>query len=263
MFALSGIRVPKRDEGKDGEEMSNAALNFSRERLHQTEVNLEVDGLDKGGNFVGTVYTGKKVIPSLSPHHPPSLSLTCSLLELRNHIVRKWTRVHSLPQCGEIEGLQGPTDCRRFCQKQETRCMCPPPSQSSLPLPPSLSSPPPSPPSLPPSFCLPTKNQYWKNYDEEAEKAKLAAAAAESGDVGPLQGKTVEVIVTEVVDGARFHVQMNGPGKWEGERGRWEMGDGRWEMGDGRWEMGDGRDGGGRERRGEGRGGEREGKSGD
>lgn len=74
MFALSGLRVPKREDGKDGwwlqpkeaKELSDAALRFSREKLNQLEVNIEVDGLDKGGNFVGSLSLGKKVLtPSI------------------------------------------------------------------------------------------------------------------------------------------------------------------------------------------------------
>jgi len=57
MFTLSGLRVPKREEN---DELSNQALQFSREKLHQVEVNIEVDDVDKGGNFVGSLYTSSK-----------------------------------------------------------------------------------------------------------------------------------------------------------------------------------------------------------
>lgn len=62
MFSLAGLRVPKRGEGGDSDVLSNEALHFSRERLHQYEVTIEVEGLDKGGNFIGSLYTGNKKV---------------------------------------------------------------------------------------------------------------------------------------------------------------------------------------------------------
>jgi staphylococcal nuclease domain-containing protein 1 len=149
MFALSGLRVPKRE---DGEELSNAALTYSRERLHQIEVTIEVDGLDKGGNFVGSLHVGKK-------------NFAVSLLE------NGFAYIHY----GSAEKLK---EFKEFQTAEEG--------------------------------AKSKRLGYWKNYDEEAEKAKLAASA-EAGDHGALQGKKIEVIVTEIVDGARLHVQIVGP----------------------------------------------------
>jgi hypothetical protein len=164
MFALSGIRVPKRDEKPDaggwwlqkgeGDELSNAALNFSRERLHQTEVTIEIDGLDKGGNFVGTLLQGKKVYMRVFAC-ARQLSGDCFGLvgvcvemcgSVRTCVRWEWVwevrmskrfgvlkfyvepcsrslgeriSIHSLPKCRETEGVQRTRGCRNFCQVQE------------------------------------------------------------------------------------------------------------------------------------------------
>ncbi|KAF2073820.1 hypothetical protein CYY_004878 [Polysphondylium violaceum] len=56
-FSLSGVRVPKRDEN---EVLSNQALAYSREHLHQHDVSIQIDDIDKGGNFIGNLYYGNK-----------------------------------------------------------------------------------------------------------------------------------------------------------------------------------------------------------
>lgn len=57
----------------------------------------------------------------------------------------------------------------------------------------------------------------WKNYDEEEEKRKAAAAEEASSSAGGAWGASrqtgpqpVEVVVTEIVNGARMYVQVVG-----------------------------------------------------
>ncbi|KAM9953356.1 hypothetical protein ACTFIR_008422 [Dictyostelium discoideum] len=56
-FTMSGVRAPRRDEN---EELSNQALGFSREHLHQHDVHIQIEDIDKGGNFIGTLMVGNK-----------------------------------------------------------------------------------------------------------------------------------------------------------------------------------------------------------
>jgi len=56
-FSLSGVRVPKRDEN---EVLSNQALAYSREHLHQHDVSIQIEDIDKGGNFIGNLFYGNK-----------------------------------------------------------------------------------------------------------------------------------------------------------------------------------------------------------
>ena len=48
-----GISVPK--QGKEGEE----SLLFTKELILQHDVDIEVDTLDKGGNFIGWLFVGE------------------------------------------------------------------------------------------------------------------------------------------------------------------------------------------------------------
>eukprot|EP01133_Synstelium_polycarpum_P017470 gene17470-20845_t len=59
-FSLSSIRVPKRGESAEMDELSNTALLFSREALHQRDVIINIDDVDKGGNFIGTLIFANK-----------------------------------------------------------------------------------------------------------------------------------------------------------------------------------------------------------
>lgn len=155
MFTLSGIRVPKRGESAENDELSNQALFFSRERLHQLEVTIEVETMDKGGNFVGSLYTANKknfstilLDAGLASVHYPS-----------------------------AERMRDGKDLIAAENSAKSK-----------------------------------KAGVWKNWDEEAEKAKLAALA-ESSDTGlskPGQPQNVEVVVTEIVDGSRLYVQVVG-----------------------------------------------------
>ncbi|KAK5582502.1 hypothetical protein RB653_004087 [Dictyostelium firmibasis] len=56
-LTMSGIRAPRREEN---EELSNQALGFSREHLHQHDVHIQIEDVDKGGNFIGTLIIGNK-----------------------------------------------------------------------------------------------------------------------------------------------------------------------------------------------------------
>lgn len=61
IFALSGLKVPRKGDGEaDSEEISNNALSFAKDKLHQLEVTVEVNGVDQGGNFNGHLLLGKK-----------------------------------------------------------------------------------------------------------------------------------------------------------------------------------------------------------
>eukprot|EP01132_Coremiostelium_polycephalum_P009023 gene9023-11053_t len=54
---LSGIRVPRQNEN---EQLSNQALAFSREQLHQHDVTIQVEDIDKLGNFIGHLTINSK-----------------------------------------------------------------------------------------------------------------------------------------------------------------------------------------------------------
>ncbi|GAM23551.1 hypothetical protein SAMD00019534_067260 [Acytostelium subglobosum LB1] len=59
-FSLSSIRSPKRGENAELDLLSNQALLFSREHLHQHDVFIRIDDVDKGGNFIGTLMFNNK-----------------------------------------------------------------------------------------------------------------------------------------------------------------------------------------------------------
>ncbi|EGG14559.1 nuclease domain-containing protein [Cavenderia fasciculata] len=59
-FSLAHVRAPKRGENAENDELSNQALLFSRELLHQRDVQVQIDDVDKGGNFLGVLYLNNK-----------------------------------------------------------------------------------------------------------------------------------------------------------------------------------------------------------
>ncbi|EFA75440.1 nuclease domain-containing protein [Heterostelium album PN500] len=59
-FSLSGVRAPKRGESVEMDEISNNALLFSRANLHQHDVSVQIEDVDKGGNFLGNMLVNSK-----------------------------------------------------------------------------------------------------------------------------------------------------------------------------------------------------------
>lgn len=57
-----GIKVPSQ-KTKDGkkDEYAEQALNFTRTRVLQYNVKIDVDNVDKGSNFIGNLFTNKQV----------------------------------------------------------------------------------------------------------------------------------------------------------------------------------------------------------
>ena len=56
---LSGISCPRAsrlDTGAGGEEFGDEALGFVKELIMQKVVQIEIDGMDKGGSFIGFVF---------------------------------------------------------------------------------------------------------------------------------------------------------------------------------------------------------------
>lgn len=63
-FAPSGIKTPARAQAAShgrpavaGEPFADEAFAFTRDNFMQREVEIEVDGIDKGGTFLGTIVT--------------------------------------------------------------------------------------------------------------------------------------------------------------------------------------------------------------
>jgi len=58
-FTLTGVRAPQKRPDHT-EPYAEEASEFSREKLHQHDVELEVESHDKGGTFIGTLFLNKK-----------------------------------------------------------------------------------------------------------------------------------------------------------------------------------------------------------
>lgn len=149
-FSLSGAKVPKREES---EEISNEALIWARSKLHQREVSITVDGVDKGGNFVGELFIGKD-------------NFGVSL------VTEGYANLHQ-PTVDRMKNASQYTDAESKAKKAH-------------------------------------KN-LWVNYDEEEEKRKKEAADAEVAALQSTAGPSsefVSVVVTEVLTGDSFYVQL-------------------------------------------------------
>eukprot|EP01113_Clastostelium_recurvatum_P025617 TRINITY_DN3083_c0_g1_i3.p1 TRINITY_DN3083_c0_g1~~TRINITY_DN3083_c0_g1_i3.p1 ORF type:complete len:975 (+),score=300.57 TRINITY_DN3083_c0_g1_i3:47-2926(+) len=59
-FTLTGVKVPRRGENADLDALSNQALQYARQRLHQRDVMVQIDNIDKGGNFLGNLFFEKR-----------------------------------------------------------------------------------------------------------------------------------------------------------------------------------------------------------
>ena len=56
---LSGISCPRAsriDTGSGGEPFGDEALTYVKDLIMQKEVQIEIDGMDKGGNFIGFLF---------------------------------------------------------------------------------------------------------------------------------------------------------------------------------------------------------------
>jgi staphylococcal nuclease domain-containing protein 1 len=149
-FSLSGVKVPKRGENAENDELSNAALAFARERLHQRDVTVDVQQIDKGGNFLGQLYYHKK-------------DFAIQLLE----------QGYATVQHGIVERLAQGNDYIKAEEQAKA-----------------------------------AKKNIWKNYDEEAEKRRLQEEA--EAEARQQQNEYMDVIVTEIIDGAHFYMQIVG-----------------------------------------------------
>eukprot|EP01094_Clydonella_sp_ATCC50884_P018199 TRINITY_DN3321_c1_g1_i1.p1 TRINITY_DN3321_c1_g1~~TRINITY_DN3321_c1_g1_i1.p1 ORF type:complete len:910 (-),score=401.87 TRINITY_DN3321_c1_g1_i1:235-2778(-) len=54
-FAFEAVRTPRQEE-----EFGKESYDFVRNRLYQRDVEIEVSGMDKGGNFLGALFLGRK-----------------------------------------------------------------------------------------------------------------------------------------------------------------------------------------------------------
>lgn len=65
-FVLAGVKVPtaKTKDGKR-DEFGEQALQFTKQRVLQYNVKLEVENVDKGSNFIGNLYTNKQNLAEL------------------------------------------------------------------------------------------------------------------------------------------------------------------------------------------------------
>eukprot|EP01111_Echinosteliopsis_oligospora_P009258 TRINITY_DN2685_c0_g2_i5.p1 TRINITY_DN2685_c0_g2~~TRINITY_DN2685_c0_g2_i5.p1 ORF type:complete len:1028 (-),score=381.77 TRINITY_DN2685_c0_g2_i5:46-3129(-) len=165
IFAISGLRVPRREEETQGEDdeqqqqkaapgtktISDEALAYSRERLHQRDASVEILSVDNGGNFVGNLFIGKK-----------------------NYGVELLSNGYAYVQEGGGERIKEEFyNAEASAKKAQLRI--------------------------------------WKDWNEEAEKKKLEdSKAAESSETTTSLDKSVkgEVLVTEVLDGARVYIQF-------------------------------------------------------
>lgn len=61
-FVLSGIRTPKpaRNPGETAEPFGQDAYDFANKRCLQRDVEIDVEGTDKVGGFIGTMYVGRE-----------------------------------------------------------------------------------------------------------------------------------------------------------------------------------------------------------
>ena len=66
-FVLSGVRCPQPPRGADspGEEFGIDALNFTRDRCLQHDVEVVVETQDRGGSFIGSLYVGGKNLSTM------------------------------------------------------------------------------------------------------------------------------------------------------------------------------------------------------
>lgn len=117
-FSLSGLKVPRKGEqgenAKEAEELSNAALLYARDKLHQLEVTIEVNGVDQGGNFNGHLFLGKKVCYKLLKisYFITYINLFVELLP--RSLGERICQI-TLPQRWEIEGVQRIRHCWGEC----------------------------------------------------------------------------------------------------------------------------------------------------
>jgi len=144
LLSLSGVQTPMRDDP----EISNAAKAFSKERVHQRDIEFEVVGADKGTGFVGNIWLGKT-------------SLSVMLLEEGYaKIFRNESRDPDMVIAEDTAKRQ--------------------------------------------------KKNMWKNYDEEKEKAKRVERQQQRDEQTKQSQEFIDVVVTEIVDGSTFYVQIVG-----------------------------------------------------
>lgn len=159
-FACVGMRCPmcaRRDTGVAGEPFGDEALAFARNLCFQRDVDIEVETMDKNGNFLGSLF----------------------LVDKRNYGVL-------LIEAGLAKLVQPMAD-RSACAAEYN---------------------------VAESAAKKAGIKIWENYSAEEEEAARAAAAltleAEADPTPDEDKQTVELEVTEIVNGAHFYAQVAG-----------------------------------------------------
>ncbi|KAL1918675.1 uncharacterized protein VTP21DRAFT_2697 [Calcarisporiella thermophila] len=160
-FVLGGIRCPRaggKTTGQKPEAYGPEALEFVSRLAWQREVEVEIEGVDKTGGFIGTLWLNNRAD-----------NAACLLLE------------QGLATVHEFSASQSPYTNQLYSAERKAKA---------------------------------EKKNLWANYDEEEEAAAAAAAAAAASSATTEQdGDTprteyIDVVISEIVDGGKFYVQI-------------------------------------------------------
>jgi staphylococcal nuclease domain-containing protein 1 len=176
-FVLTGVKVPQR-RADASEPFADEALEFVRKKCHQRDVEIEVETQDKGGNFIGNMWVGRKLF-------------AVSILEEGLASVNAGSASHS----GYSADLFGAEDRAKRAKKNVrlshltsifssllTSCLSPTKTALFFPFP-----------------------KIWKNYDESQEQQPKQETETE--ELKPRK-EYLSVVVTEVLDGSNFFVNV-------------------------------------------------------